>query len=63
MQQHLKIMTLTEAAKLLRMPTTSVYRYARQGKLPAFRLGKHWRIVANDLEAFLSTVEARHDAR
>ena len=49
-----RILTLHDAAKALRIPVTSVYRYARHGKLPAFQVGKHWRIWERDLEQFIT---------
>jgi excisionase family DNA binding protein len=37
------ILTVDEAAALLRIPRSSVYKLAQQGKLPAKKVGRHWR--------------------
>ena len=37
------ILTVDEAADLLKIPRSSVYTLAQQGKIPAQKVGKHWR--------------------
>ena len=37
------ILTIEEAAELLKIPVSSVYRLAQDGKIPAQKVGKHWR--------------------
>lgn len=37
------ILTVSEAAELLRIPRSSVYKLAQQGKIPAQKVGRHWR--------------------
>ena len=37
------ILTIDEAAALLRIPRSSVYKLAQQGKIPAKKVGRHWR--------------------
>ena len=37
------IMTSTEVAKYLRLPIRTVYKLCQEGKLPAAKIGKHWR--------------------
>ncbi len=52
--------TVKEACKKLRLnDTENVYRYIRQGKLKAYKLGvgnstRHWRIKPEDLEEFVT---------
>lgn len=38
-----EILTIVEAADLLRIPRSSVYKLAQQGKIPAQKVGRHWR--------------------
>ncbi len=38
-----EILTVEEAADLLKIPRSSVYKLAQQGKIPAQKVGKHWR--------------------
>lgn len=37
------ILTVDEAAELLKIPRSSVYKLAQQGKIPAKKVGRHWR--------------------
>ncbi len=52
--------TVPEAARKLRVSSTTVWRWIQAGKLRAFRVGpKSIRIVKEDLEAVISPVPAR----
>lgn len=37
------ILTIDDAAELLRIPRSSVYKLAQEGKIPAQKVGRHWR--------------------
>lgn len=37
------IMTIEEVAEYLRIPVSSVYKLAQEGKIPAQKVGRHWR--------------------
>ena len=37
------ILTVDEAAELLKIPRSSVYKLAQQGKIPTQKVGRHWR--------------------
>jgi excisionase family DNA binding protein len=38
-----EILTIKELCDLLHLPRSTVYKMARQGKIPGFRVAKHWR--------------------
>jgi excisionase family DNA binding protein len=38
-----EILTVGEAAELLRIPRSTVYKLAQLGKIPAQKVGRHWR--------------------
>ncbi len=44
--------TVEETAKILKLPVTSCYDLVRQKKIPAVKLGKHWRISREGIEYF-----------
>jgi excisionase family DNA binding protein len=44
------ILTIKDVAKFLRLPVSSVYKLAQEGKIPAVKVGKHWRFLKKDLE-------------
>jgi excisionase family DNA binding protein len=48
-----QVMTASEVAELLHLPVSTVYHLARQGKLPARRLGRTWRFLRPRLEELL----------
>jgi excisionase family DNA binding protein len=52
------LLTVSEAARLLRLSRTTVRRLAREGKLPAFQVGSQWRI---DRHALPPAASARKD--
>ena len=48
-----QVMTAREVAELLHLPVSTVYHLARQGELPARRLGRTWRFLRPRLEELL----------
>ena len=50
-----EIMTPREVAEYLQLAPDTVYRYIREGKLVASRLGRQYRIWRRHLELFLLT--------
>ena len=54
------ILTVPEVARLLRVPKSTVYKLARLGELPASKIGKHWRFVRRDLEAWVHRAGSTH---
>jgi excisionase family DNA binding protein len=48
-----EILTVTEVARFLRVPKSTVYKLARVGELPASKIGKHWRFLRRDLHQWL----------
>lgn len=51
--QGIEIMTPEEVAKFLQLATSTVYQLAREGKLPAFKIGASVRFRRTDIEAFI----------
>lgn len=49
-----QVMTAAEVAELLQLPVSTVYHLARQGQLPASRLGRAWRFLRPRLEELLN---------
>jgi excisionase family DNA binding protein len=47
------ILTPQEVAEYLQITPDTVYRYIREGKLVASKLGRHYRIPKENLELFL----------
>ncbi len=51
--QH-ELMTVSEVAERLRVSTMTVYRLIKSGELRALRIGKSYRISAEDFDAYLA---------
>jgi excisionase family DNA binding protein len=47
------VLTAKEVSELLHLPKSTVYDLARRGLLPAHRIGRAWRFVRQELEAWL----------
>ena len=45
--------TLTEIADILKVSQKTVYRYVRDGKIPATKVGRQWRITEQALKEYL----------
>lgn len=54
-----EIMTPDQAARLLQVDRETVYRYIRQGKLDASRLGRSYRIPRRNIELLLLATRTR----
>lgn len=51
----IKVYTLDEVADILKVTKRTLYNYVKEGKLPAVKMGKYWRVSADSLQAFIST--------
>ena len=49
-----EILTVEEAAALLKIPRSSVYTLAQKGKIPAQKVGRHWRFHRETLVKWIS---------
>lgn len=48
-----RLLTVDEVADMLRINKSTVYRMAKQGRLPAIRVGRQWRFRESVLEGML----------
>jgi excisionase family DNA binding protein len=54
------IMTVREVAGYLRMHEMTIYRMARQGEIPAYKVGNRWRFNRERIESWLMEHEVGH---
>ena len=47
------ILTLKELSEYLGLTRTTVWKYANEGKIPGFRLGREWRFYKNKIDSLL----------
>lgn len=56
-------MTVEQVAAYLQLNKLTVYRYIREGRIPAARLGKGYRVRKSDVDAFLESQKMRKPVR
>ena len=49
------ILTVDEAAEYLRIPKSSLYKLAKEGKIPCQKVGRHWRFHRRAIDKWLSS--------
>jgi len=47
------VLTVDEIADYLRVSRATICRWCGAGKLPAFKIGKSWRVQRSDLEGYI----------
>jgi excisionase family DNA binding protein len=47
-------LTVSEVAELLRVSSMTIYRLIKDGELPAVRVGKSYRLLEHDVDAYLA---------
>jgi excisionase family DNA binding protein len=48
-----EIMTISQVAKYLQISEVTTYRLVQDGKIPAFKVGRGWRVKKEDLNEFI----------
>jgi len=44
------ILDIKDVANYLRIPVSTIYKLAQDGRVPAVKVGKHWRFLKKDLQ-------------
>ncbi len=45
-----EILNIKEVSAYLKIPVSTVYKLVQSGKVPAIKVGKHWRFMKRDLD-------------
>jgi excisionase family DNA binding protein len=45
-----EILNIKEVSAYLKIPISTVYKLVQNGKVPAIKVGKHWRFMKKDLD-------------
>jgi len=53
------VMTVEETAKYLRIPRSTVYKLAQEGRIPCQKVGKHWRFRRQTIDHWLDASERK----
>ena len=57
------VMTLEEVSRYLRINKSTVYRMAREGTLPAWKLGNVWRFKKDSIERWIANTQRAQQQR
>jgi len=52
-----EIMTITQVAEYLQISEVTTYKLVSEGKINAFKIGRHWRIKKDDLNEFIEKLK------
>jgi excisionase family DNA binding protein len=47
------VMTIEEASRYIRIPLSSLYKLAQEGKIPCQKVGRHWRFRKEAIDRWL----------
>lgn len=50
-----EIMTMKELAEYLKIAEKTAYRFAAEGKIPGFKVGKAWRFSKKEIELWIAS--------
>lgn len=54
------VLTIDELAAYLKIPTSTIYKLVREGKIPSQKVGRHWRFRKASINRWLDETEANH---
>jgi len=57
------VLTVEETANYLKVSEVTIRRWCADGKLPAFKIGREWRINKSELDRISSPMSRVHGAR
>ncbi|MBP3953099.1 helix-turn-helix domain-containing protein [Bacillus suaedae] len=52
-----EIMTVSQVAEYLQLSEMTTYKLVQEGKIPAFKIGRHWRVKKEDLSEFIERLK------
>jgi excisionase family DNA binding protein len=52
-----EILTITQVAEYLQISEVTTYKLVSEGKINAFKIGRHWRVKKDDLNEFIEKLK------
>ncbi|AVR00390.1 DNA-binding protein [Oceanobacillus iheyensis] len=52
-----EIMTVSQVAEYLQLSEMTTYKLVQDGKIPAFKIGRHWRVKREDLNELIERLK------
>jgi len=57
-----EILNIKEVSKYLKIPVSTIYKLIQDGRVPAIKLGKHWRFMKKDLDRLFANVKSEESS-
>ena len=54
-----QLLTINDITKILKVSRLTIYRYIKAGKLPAYKMGRDYRINKVEFEKYLKTTKVK----
>jgi excisionase family DNA binding protein len=52
-----EVLTVSQVADYLQLSEMTTYKLVQEGKIPAFKIGRSWRVKKDDLEALIERLK------
>ncbi|WP_227936736.1 helix-turn-helix domain-containing protein [Alkalihalobacillus deserti] len=52
-----EIMTISQVAKYLQISEMTTYKLVQEGRMPGFKIGRHWRVKKSDLDVYIEKLK------
>lgn len=52
-----EVLTVSQVADYLQLSEMTTYKLVQEGKIPAFKIGRSWRVKKGDLEALIERLK------
>jgi excisionase family DNA binding protein len=52
-----EIMTVSQVAEYLQLSEMTTYKLVQEGKIPGFKIGRHWRVKKDDLNELIERLK------
>lgn len=57
MDQEREIMTISQVADYLQISEVTTYKLVQEGRIPGFKIGRHWRVRRDDLRQYIAGLQ------
>ena len=57
------VLTIDELADYLRIPKSTLYKLAQEGRVPAQKVGRHWRFRKEAIDRWLEQLPGESEAK
>ncbi|WP_181347971.1 helix-turn-helix domain-containing protein [Thalassobacillus sp. CUG 92003] len=57
MEHEQEIMTVSQVAEYLQISEVTTYKLVQEGRIPGFKIGRHWRVRKEDLREYIGKLK------